>query len=535
MVDAPLDRIEFARRVLGVEPFDHQAEALRSPTQYVVPVGGRRSGKTECAQIAELHALHVHADAQWIVTGPNEPKIRQHIEEAAELLRSAPRGSRGVLDEQSRRLTLRNGSELIGVIGTAGQLRGYGRRVRGVTIEEAGFVPSGVWRDVRYSLADHAEAGVQCWLPSSPWGGPGHFLREAWERGQDGDADYASFTWPTSLNPGISADWIVRERARTNALEAMAELDGLWPEVDGEQLFPRSLLAECTAPIELPAFGDLVGPARPVLGLDWGVNFDRSAAAVLYRLPVEHLNPDAERIPRLVVIPHLWPRGARLGQVVEDVVTSRAPWQVVAPEVNGVGAMPSQEVKRGLGARQGSTRVLFHSVATTGPKKLAAFGLMRWALERGALVLPTDPDLLRELAGVRLSITVAGNARIEAETAALHDDLPDAVALSMRPRSAPGGRVECVLSGAFSTQRAPTDAEVPALDCPTVETGAGLQVPQRPALQSVYGHELTLLADVAVTSDKPPVDPARLRLARELQAELDKQTTSGPVLTEEVA
>ena len=92
-------------------------------------------------------------------------------------------------------------------------------------ISRFSFAPPGVFRDGRYALLDNREAGAQGWLVGSPWGDG--FFWESHRAGLDGDPDFASFTWPTALNPRLQADWIERERARLNSLEAAAELDGV--------------------------------------------------------------------------------------------------------------------------------------------------------------------------------------------------------------------------------------------------------------------------------------------------------------------
>ena len=80
-----------------------------------------------------------------------------------------------------------------------------------------------------------------------------------------------------------------------------------------------------------------------MLGVDWGVSFDRSAAVAIGRLPVSKLNPGRPPRPTFGVASiEAWPQGTRLAEVVSDVLASPAPWAVVSPEESGVGAGPSQ-------------------------------------------------------------------------------------------------------------------------------------------------------------------------------------------------
>lgn len=528
MLDAAADPVVFAAKVLGLEAFGHEAEALRERAAWVVIAGGRRSGKTTSAAVKALHVMHARAGCQVLVTGPTEAKVKEFVAEAADLLRAAKRPAE--VDAQTMRLRLPgSSSELVGVVGTAEGLRGFGRRVMLVVVEEAGFTDAAVWTALRYTILDNLANGAQVWAVGSPWGAPDHPFRTAHRRGEDGDEDYAAFTWPTTLNPRVPRDWVERERERVNSIEATAELDGRWPDVDGEQFFPRALLQENVAPLELPALGDLRGPAQPVLALDWGVNFDASAAMVAYRLPVASLNPDVEWAPRLVLLPHAFPVGMRLGEVVETVAGWRAPWWRVAPEITGVGAMPSQELRRRLGPsmlrRHGA---MFHLVATTGPKKLAGYSLIRWMLERHTVVLPRDPTLLRQLAGVRMARTATGQPHLAAEDANVHDDLADAAAFAMLPIQG-HGRAGCRMARWLARESAVPDVDVPLLDCPVVETGAGVRMYERPPLQSVAGTAVTLPDGVGALRDRPvptrPPDPKWNALRARL-AELQQQSAT---------
>jgi hypothetical protein len=489
VTDPATDRVAFARDVLGLDLFEHEAEALGRTELVVALPGGRRSGKTTTACAAGLHAVTTRRGIEWLVTAANADKVRQTIGEYAELLRTSRVGADVAVDEQAMRLDVRgSGSAIVGVPPTGGQLRGFGRRTFGVHIDEAGHCPPGVWRDVRYVLADHAAEGAQAWLTGSPWGASDHFFPTSCRLARDGDPDYWSpaVAWRTAQNPRIPADWIERERARLNSIEAAAELDGEWVE-DGLQFFPRALLESCVADVELPALASLPPGPRPVVGCDWAVAYDHCAAAVLYRLPLRALNPAAR--PTFVVIPHVFAQGARLHRVVGELVAAdrHARFAYVSTEVVGVGAGPSEELHRQLAGR---IERRWNQVATTRPIKLAAYGLVRWLLERRQLVLPRDPVLLRQLAGLRLELDSRGSGSIDAEDAAVHDDVADALAFAALPYKRRGEvRVSCGLAVLADPERAVPDARPSAFEAETVKTGGGLRVWRTPPLQSIAGPE----------------------------------------------
>jgi hypothetical protein len=298
------------------------------------------------------------------------------------------------------------------------------------------------------------------------------------------------------MNPRLPRDWIARERSRLNELEAAAELDGLWSE-DGARFFPRALLESATADVELGPLLGTGGDARGVLGMDYGVSFDSSTAVGLFRLPVASLNGDREFRPVFVAVPHVWEQGAELRRVVEDVAGCRSPFRFIGTEVNGVGAMPSAELRRAVeAARPRGMRTSWAMIATSAPSKLASYSLVRWLLERGQLVLPREPALLRQLAGMRLEQSHTGT-RIGAEDAAVHDDVADALSACMLPFRARGGRLVCGLASLADPVRALPDAELPDVGASVAVTGGGLRVFRDPPLQSVAARELTLPPSLA--------------------------------------
>lgn len=237
------DPVHFAKQVLRIDLDPHQQEVVRSIKPNVVVAGGRRSGKSLMAQVKAIHVAASNRGARVIVISPNIEAARYWLRECAELLRlSALRDS--VLNEETQSLVLSIGSAIVAIPATHGQLRGQGRNLRLVVVEESGFQSAEVIRDVRYALLDNFAAGAQLWQVGSPWGGTDHPFRSSYERGLTGDPDYESVRFRTTDNPRLPKDFIERERARLAPSEAAAELDGIWSSAVGA-LFDRELLEAC--------------------------------------------------------------------------------------------------------------------------------------------------------------------------------------------------------------------------------------------------------------------------------------------------
>jgi hypothetical protein len=365
----------------------------------------------------------------------------------------------------------------------------------GLVIDEASLCSPTLWTDARFVLLDNADKGAWAFVTGPPSCGPEHWFRQLWNRGDNGDPDVLAFAWSTLDNPRLDADFLRRELASLNSVEAEGEIHGRWVE-DGLQFFSHKLLESVTADLDLPAMADLHGPARPIAAFDFGLSYDSSAAAFVYRLPVRDLNPEHDRTkPVFVLIPYVWPAGEMLATIVDQIVACPAPAAIYGLEQNGISGMPSQEIQRRIGARKMPRREVreWNARATTQAGKLAGYSCWRWLFERGQAVIPRDPTLHRQLAGLRLD-TGGRGGKIEAGDPSVHDDVCDSMMLCAAPY--PGhDRINTRLAE-LAGPRAVPDGVIGQLDLPVMQTGAGLNVYAKPPLQSVGDTRVTIPAGV---------------------------------------
>jgi hypothetical protein len=499
MTDVISDPVLFAKDVLGVTVFEYQEPMVRSTAAWQVVTGGRRSGKTTVSQIKAAEIAMSRRGCQVLITSANESSVRRWISEFADMLAGSQLGRAATVDVESQKVTLGNGSEVIGVPPTARALRGYGRRVWGVIVDEASLCAPTVIADIRFVLLDHVNDGAQGILVGPPMCGHDHPFREMWEAGwTGGDPDINSHQWATTLNPGLDQDWLRGERNRLNSIVAMGELDGQWIS-DGLQFYPHALLSRAVADIEPPDPRHLAGPAQGILALDIGVVYDTSVIWCLYRAAgLRGLNPHHD--PRKAVFigwPFIFDPGTPLMDVVNTVVDCRAPFLHYSLDTIGAGAMPAQEIVRRVktlrpvrNTRHGNRRSWWLK-ATNNATKMASHSLLRWLLENDQLILPRDPTMLRQFQGMRFEQT-GRTSTIEAADPATHDDVPDAAALSMLAHTPEGsGRVICALQN-FAGETATPESPVEQLDIDIVTTGSGLNVYQQPVLQSVRDGRISI-------------------------------------------
>ena len=482
----------FAERVLRRPLWPHQVEAAAADAFITTIAAARRTGKTTLVETLAAWTCFRERNVRAVILSATQDSARRVTEGIGQTLSANPLTRGAVVDDFATRIRLTNGSEIVSLPASQRQIRGYGKGVKLLVIDEAGFVPEELWRAARYVALDERGNGARIILTGTPWGGSDLFFRHAFDAGNDGDPEHASFHWTYRASPLLDAAYLERERERTAPAEYAAEVLGEWSDAEGS-LFPRALLDRQTADLDLPAFETLAPPAMPAVGVDWGVSFDRSAAIAIYRLPIETLNPHAEIKPRFVVVPKIWPRSTPMSDVWQAIAGVQARFACLSSETSGVGAAPSQELRRILAERR-RPPMAWNAVATTNPKKTAGYGAVLALLERDQLILPRDIDLLRELAGLRFEQGERGFTRIEAESVAVHDDIADALMLATGPHtdSRARGRVVVELLK-YATARAVSDAfpsERRLEGVEIVETGGGLRVWERPPLQSLTNWEV---------------------------------------------
>jgi hypothetical protein len=482
VTDATEDVAVFAKSVLHQPLWPHQIRAAFDQAFITVIAAARRTGKSTLAEVLSIWTALRERNVVVLILSATQEASRRMTESIAATLnaRSVTRGA--VVEDYSTRIRLTNGSQIISLPASQRQVRGYGKGVRLVILDEAGFMPQELWAAAHYVALDE-RPNSRLLLLGTPWGSADHWFRQAFQAGIANEPDHSAFNWTYKANPRLDHAYLERQRERVSPQEYAAEVLGEWGSASGS-MFSQELLESVTADVTIPPLASLTGPARGVLGCDWGLSYDVSAVAGIFRLPVAALNPDRQARPTFVVLPYTWRAGEPLHRVVADIVGAAPNFAAICSETNGIGGMPSQELRRGCRTAHPRTPFVWNFVATTAATKTTGYATLLGLMERGQLVLPRHPLLLRQLAAVRFEVRARGVLGIDTEDAA-HDDTADAAYLATLPYRPPGAhRVVCRLA-TLAGDSAPPDERTPDLDCPVVATGGGLRLYERPPLQGV--------------------------------------------------
>lgn len=468
---------EFAR-ILTSEPlWPHQVEVALSPARYRVLCAGRQAGKSRLLAVLALHKAYTQPGSRTLIVSAGEDASKRVLAEVAALATGSPMLAGSVVDENKGSLTLSSGSVVMSVPASQRQVRGWAIDL--LIGDEAGFWPQELWQAAEPVII--ARPGSRVVLCSTPWGAGEHFFRKLWQRGMDHpDEQVAAWHWPSSISPlvdqGLLAGIEERETPDYFAREYLAD----WTDEAG-QYFTEAELAGAVADYEMLS-PEYVAAQNPwdsfekahvrrwpaACGLDWGFSVDAHALCLLSVLDDRGLNDQ-----RVFFVPWLerhfrMEYSAMVNRVAE--VASAYQLYVIASEINGVGAAPTQDLqhlvlKRGTGSH-------VRPVWTDIRRKMSGFSKVKGMLQRGALVLPRHPDLLSELRGLQFETTPSGMTRIAAAGHG-HDDL----AMSLMQAAS-----------CLRTAENPDKSFWAAADFKHVTTSRGVRVPVRPVpLEDHYG------------------------------------------------
>ncbi|QIK76042.1 terminase large subunit domain-containing protein [Nocardioides piscis] len=422
-----------------------QAEALTLESLFSVIVGPRQVGKSRALAVLAVWWAFRRPGQTVLIVSAGERSSKRLLGQVRRVL-DHPLLAGEVVDESIERVLLGNGSQIVSVPASERAIRGF--TVDLLLVDEAAFVSDDVLEGAALPTITAREAeGARVVLACTAWEASGLFYRFAMQ-GEGGHDNVRTFRWrladaSTDNGGWITPGYISLMRSSMDPLRWRTEYECEFVQ-GGAGFFSRDDLMAAVAPYRLSSPEDATG-GTVVLGADWGNRVDSHAVALLgvvddyglnghpvfflpwletsqarYRVQVDRVARIAKAAPR-----RGWRGGFTAGNTGVPFLQSGqvSGYQVVQvlSETNGVGGPATEALEDALGERY-VTRV-----NTTQASKELAFGRLLDLLSSDALVLPDDPQLLRELAGLESQATQNGGVRIAAAGTG-HDDL--ALALS---------------------------------------------------------------------------------------------------------
>lgn len=298
------------------------------------------------------------------------------------------------VSEYRRRVRLKSGSEIwVKSADNEDSLRGAG--LSGVCFDECRDIASRAWNEVvRPSLMDSPSSWA--WFTSSPRGHD--WFYQLWVRGQDAaDTEWASWQYPTSVNPMVSETELAETRASMPEALYRQEIEATF----------QSLAGAVFRNVQDCAVAEPQDRARDgmdyLLAVDWGKSIDFTVVTVWCINTQEMVYID--RFNRIS-----W--DIQIGRL-KGIVEAFMPTTIVA-ERNSIGD-PIIERLQGMGWN-------VTPFVTTLQSKTAIIERLALGFETRTCKILDDPILIGELQTFTATPLPSGMMRYAAPKGAYHDD-----------------------------------------------------------------------------------------------------------------
>jgi hypothetical protein len=477
--DAATDPGAFAEQVLGQPLWPYQLEFARSKARYRFVCAGRQVGKSTALATIALFEAATRANILVLVVSAGEDAAKRVLADCVGFASHSAILSSSTVDEGKSLLSLINGSRIVSVPASIKQIRG--NPVDLLILDEAAFISNEIWESAEPSIL--ARPGSRVIATSSPWGSMEHWFRRGWNLGKDSrDAWYESWQWRSSDSPLADAELLQRIQAANGDDYFNREYNGEFQDDSGSYFTERELESavadySMTAPEDLDWFLDGRYPAAG--GVDWGLN-DANVLALVSPLEDYGLNRKilGDHIPFFIpwyISGHKWPYSQFIDEIVRTAGFYHMP--VIAAETNGVGQYPTTMLDEKIRLKHKVSAVA--PVNTDAKRKQSGFGMIKGLLQTQRLVLPRDPEMLKQLRSLEVSYTAQGTMQIRVPERAGHDDV--AMALMQAVSAVAPERAVRPPAGFGQVVPVPADLEL-------VETKSGLVVPAVPRPMSFMRH-----------------------------------------------
>ena len=414
----------FAAEVLR-EPFwDYQARFARSAARFRMVVAGRQVGKSTSLAKVSLFEAATRAGVLVLVVSAGEDAAKRLLADCVALANGSDLLRGSVVDGGKSLLRFSNGSEIRSVPASVKQIRGW--PVDLLIVDEAAFVGNEIWDAALPAII--ARPGSRVIMTSSPWGTTEHWFRALWNRGKDHpDATYESWQWSSYDSP-LADKKLLDELRDSRSSEWFArEVLGQFTEDSGTYFSEAELMGavadyELCAPEDLEWWSDRRFAAAA--GVDWGFSHDANSLTLVSVLEDHGRNGEllGDKLP--LFIPwfeyrYRWAYTDFIDRVVSTAKRYYLP--VIASETNGVGQYPTTMLDDRMS--EAGFYAAAAPVVTDVKRKQSGFGMIKGLLQSNRLVLPRDPELLKQLRGLEFTQLPSGSLSISVPERIGHDDV----------------------------------------------------------------------------------------------------------------
>lgn len=397
---------EFVRRIIGVDPFEYQAEFMDNDSTRKAFVSGRQVGKSRTASWMALHYAVTHPDSLVLVTAD---ALRQSSELFTQL--RSEMNNAGITDDQwgvkrdtQTTVEFEHGSR-IKVVPTGRS----GNKIRGFTadyiiVDEAAFVDDQIFEDVIEPMTFVTDGTIV--LCSTPYGTSGYFYDKAthpdWHSTWDPDTGGIS----SYDNPEIDEEKIEEYKRGKTKDQIMREVEGNFVEA-GDAFFPPDLIRG--------SMHTSVGKSGSTVYAGIDPSGEGSAESVIAMVD------DRGNVFKIEDHNSTLPDLRRRVQALDN----HYDFETINVDRGGVGEGFVAELSERIGRRT------VNDVFLTTQKKQDVYQNFKAKLQNDEVHLSHDEDLKAQMENLGFSTTQNGTLKIQPKDDTLNDDFPDAVALAV--------------------------------------------------------------------------------------------------------
>jgi phage FluMu gp28-like protein len=392
----------FAKKLLGVEPFEYQKDFIDADNRKKVCRAGRQVGKSRCVAWIALHKALMEPPADVIITAEAQRQARELINQIKSELSESPieHSQWGIDRGVQMTIEFDQGSRIIALpTGRSGEkIRSYTADM--LIVDEAAFVDDDIYYDALEPMTLTTDGDIV--LTSTPLGKSGFFYEK------DQHPEWHRTHVPSSASPLISDAKFEEMKSGRTQRQIQQELLGEFVSSEST-FFPTELLKSCSKTNirrQSPTSYLSVDPAGT--GADRAVLLSIDDAGNVF--DVEVVNPDSEQ-PLTDIIDF-----AEAKHEVND-------YEEIRIDQTGMGQGPVEMLRSRLGRR------LVSGVKLKTKNKQDLYQSLKAELEAGSVTIPATEEFIRELDNIGYSQTRTGMYKFHAQSG--HDDRADALAIAV--------------------------------------------------------------------------------------------------------
>lgn len=471
----------FAREVLGITLHDKQKELITSSAKRIIACCGRKFGKTEASIIKAVHTAIVKPASRILIVSTGEREAKEVLSRLKRMIEKSPL-SGIIVDENKSEAKFSNESEVICLPNNPATIRGYSD-VRLIILDEASLLQKEI--DTAVEPMGITLPDSQLMMIGTPFS-KHHFFYEYWTKGnKQNDESIVSFHYPSSCNPHIPAkelQWLKENKSEIIwRRDYMAE----WIS-DMEAFFPMEILEGAILDYPLEYYYAGATKVNVVIGIDWGRKWDQTVVIGLSLLKefTDHSRPAQDTW--FISLFKAFPPNTSWAEMMEGIEILSDNFDIVMchSESLGLGSQATETLKewRKFDVRE---------VKTTNAVKQQMFDLIYALLLQGRLILPREPELIRQLSNLRINITESGQSQIRHSEDYKHDDYADAL-----------GFAALATKNKFIPESAYTDKKI--------NPDSNRKIPERPIATRLF-RAMVCGQDGSRYEPKPEMKPNRRR------------------------